>query len=129
VKLLLDTHVLLWWLDDNPRLRPGARAAIADPNVTVLVSVASGWELSLKYRLGKNAELGSAIMHQAAEQGFQLVGVKREHLAALEYLPRVNGHGDPFDLLLLAQAAVEDASLMTADSMMPEYGIRCIGTR
>lgn len=129
MKLLLDTHVLLWWLGDNPRLRPRARAAIADPNVTVLVSVASGWELSVKYRLGKSAELGSLILHQAADEGFQLVAVKREHLAALERLPRVNGHGDPFDLLLLAQALVEDAQLMTSDRMMPEYGIRCIGTR
>jgi PIN domain nuclease of toxin-antitoxin system len=129
VKLLLDTHVLLWWLRDNPRLRPRARAVISDPNVLVFVSVASGWELSVKYRLGKNAELGSAVLREAVEEGFQLAGVKSEHLAALEHLPHVDGHGDPFDHLLLAQASVEEAALMTADRMMPKYGIPCIGVR
>jgi PIN domain nuclease of toxin-antitoxin system len=128
VKLLLDTHVLLWWLRDNPRLRAKARAVIADPRVTVLVSIASGWELSIKHRLGKNAELGSAVLREAVDEGFGLVGVTCEHLVALERLPRVNGHGDPFDHLLLAQALVEDARLMTADRMMPSYGVRCIGT-
>jgi PIN domain nuclease of toxin-antitoxin system len=129
VKLLLDTHVLLWWLRDNPRLRVRARAVIADPTVTVFVSVASGWELSVKHRLGKNAELGSAILHEAAEEGFQIVGVTSDHLVAIEQLPQVKGHGDPFDHLLLAQALIEDAVLMTADRMMPGYGIRCIGVR
>jgi PIN domain nuclease of toxin-antitoxin system len=128
VKLLLDTHVLLWWLDDDSRLRARARAAIADPRVTVLVSVASGWELSIKYRLGKNDKLGSAVLNEAVAEGFRLVAITGDHLAALEELPRLTGHGDPFDLLLLAQAQVENATLMTADRMMPSYGVRCMST-
>lgn len=126
MKLLLDTHVLLWWLNDNPRLGARSRSIIADPRVTILVSVASGWELSIKYRLGKNADLGSNALRDATGNGFQIVGVTEQHLAALECLPKVDRQGDPFDLLLLAQASVEDAALMTADRMMPAYGVRCV---
>jgi PIN domain nuclease of toxin-antitoxin system len=126
VRLLLDTHVLLWWLNDNPRLGARARSIIADPKVTVFVSVASGWELSIKYRLGKNADLGSKALRDATENGFRIVGVTEAHLGSLEKLPRIDHHGDLFDLLLLAQASVEGAVLMTADRMMPAYGVRCV---
>lgn len=127
MRLLLDTHVLLWWLNDSPRLRMRARSVIADPSATVLVSVASGWELSIKHRLGKSVDLGSSVLREAAEHGFQVIGITEQHLATLEGLPKVEGHGDPFDLLLLAQASVEPAALMTADRMMPAYGVRCVG--
>lgn len=127
MRLLLDTHILLWWLDDNQRLRARARSIIADPGVTVLVSVASGWELSIKYRSGKHPQLGSEILSEAEKSGFQIVGITESHLAALESLPKIDGHGDPFDLLLLAQALVEGAPLMTADRKMPQYGVRCVG--
>jgi len=127
VKLLLDTHVLLWWLRDSLRLSSGARAVIADPRVTVLVSVASGWELSIKHRLGKFAEPGSAILSEAAREGFQIVPVTQKQLSALENLPCMDNHRDPFDHLLLAQALTEDAPLMTADKLMTGYGVRCVG--
>lgn len=127
MKVLLDTHVLLWWLRDDRRLSQRARAVIADSRAIVLVSIASGWELSVKGRIGKIAESGAPVMREAAEQGFQIIGLTPEHLAALEALPRVNGHGDPFDQLLLAQALVEDAVLMTADKLMTSYGVRCTG--
>ena len=127
MKLLLDTHVLLWWLRDDRRLSQRARTVIADSRVTVLVSLASGWELSIKCRLGKIAESGARAMREAEEQGFQILGLTADHLAALEELPRIHGHGDPFDQLLLAQARVEDAALMTGDKSLPGYGVRCIG--
>ena len=127
MKLLLDTHVLLWWLRDDRRLGQRARAVIADSRATVLASIASGWEISVKSRIGKIVESGAPVMREAVEQGFQIVGLTGDHLAALEALPRINGHGDPFDQLLLAQALVEDAVLMTGDRSMSNYGVPCIG--
>ena len=127
MKLLLDTHVLLWWLRDDRRLSQRARTMIADTRVDVFVSIASGWELSIKTRIGKLAELGGPVMREAEEQGFRIIGVTAGHLSALEGLPRIAGHGDPFDLLLLAQALVGEAALMTADRAMPRYGVPCIG--
>lgn len=127
MKLLLDTHVLLWWLRDDRRLSQRARAVIADSRATVLVSFASGWELSVRNRIGKIAESGASVMREAVEQGFQVLGPTADHLAALEGLPRVDGHGDPFDQLLLAQTAAEGAVLMTGDKSMTRYGVPCIG--
>lgn len=127
MKLLLDTHVLLWWLRDDRRLSQRARTVIADSRATVLVSLASGWELSIKSRIGKFAESGAPLMHEAVEQGFQVLALTTDHLSALEALPRIHGHGDPFDQLLLAQARVEDAVLMTGDRAMTRYGVPCVG--
>lgn len=125
MKLLLDTNALLWWLQDSPQLGSRARGLIARRDNEILVSIASPWEISIKYRTGKLAEKGSAFMQTLAAQGLMPLPVTAEHLAALEALPPI--HRDPFDHLILAQAQVEGASIITSDEIMPRYGVRCIG--
>jgi PIN domain nuclease of toxin-antitoxin system len=129
VRLLLDTHVLLWWLKDNPRLGQRGRDLIASPKVDVLFSVASCWEASIKAGRGKIDIIGSDMWRLAREEGFELLGIEVNHIAAMESLSKVAGHGDPFDHLLLAQAKAEGAALMTADRALPRYGVPCIGVR
>lgn len=127
MKLLLDTHVLLWWLRDNPLLRSRARALIADRRNEVLISIASFWELSIKRRKGGIEDGGVKVWHEAATEGFTVLGVSPEHLEALESLPAVPRHKDPFDHLILAQASAEQALVMTHDRAMTAYGVPCIG--
>ena len=129
MRLLLDTHVLLWWLRDDPLLRPNARAVIADSDGEVLFSIVSCWEASVKNRVGKMEIGGSDLFQQAVEESFLPLGLGSEHLKELDRLPMVAGHGDPFDHLLLAQAKRENATLMTHDRAMTRYGIPCIGVR
>jgi PIN domain nuclease of toxin-antitoxin system len=124
MRILLDTHVLLWWLTDNPRLGPKARALLSASEVAVLVSAVSLWEATVKYRVGKLAERGSELWAELDAEALQPLLISRAHLLALEELPR--HHGDPFDHLLLAQAKVEGAALVTADRTMTLYGVPCI---
>ncbi len=120
---MLDTHVLLWWMQDNPRLGQRARALIADGSNDILVSAASPWEMSIKYRIGKLSEKGSDAAINLESEGFDLVPIQTAHLKALEELPR--HHSDPFDHLIIAQARVENATLLTSDREMTAYGIKC----
>lgn len=124
MRLLLDTHVLLWWLDDDPRLGRRARNLIADPDTDVLVSQVSLWETAIKQRIGKMKVGPAEILPRLPEFGFALLEIRNDHLLALTGLGK--HHGDSFDHLLLAQALVEDAAVMTSDRKLPLYGIRCI---
>ena len=124
MKLLLDTHTLLWWLEDDRRLGPRARALIADPGNDVLVSVASLWEVVVKVRVGKlEADIG-AITQACDRDGFIWLPVKNEHLKALAALPM--HHRDPFDHLLIAQAMTEDAIFISDDVHTPRYPVRAV---
>ena len=123
MKLLLDTHVLLWWLRDNPKLGTRTRAAISQSRANLMVSIASFWELSIKVRNGKIDEFGSMLLHEVEVQGLHVLAVSAAHLAELENLPRIPGHGDPFDHLILAQTKAEKAVLVTADRALDNYGI------
>lgn len=125
MKLLLDTHVLIWWLTDNLRLGARARAMIADSGVNVMASVASPWEMSVKCRIGKMSERGSDMMAWLERQEVAVIGLTSTHLKLIETLPLL--HRDPFDHLILAQAIDENARIMTEDSIMPRYGVPCIG--
>ena len=129
MRLLLDTHVLIWWFRDNPRLGSRSRALIADEAIEVLFSCASCWEATIKARTGKIEMTGSELWHRATEERFLPLGIEAAHIEALESLPRVHRHGDPFDHLLLAQAKAEGAAIITNDAKMAEYGIPCIGVR
>lgn len=129
MKLLLDTHVLLWWQEDRLRLRPRVRELIGDPHNQVLVSVASYWELSIKARKGDFERSVAAIWQDASDEGFEALGITSEQLLALRNLPFVNGHNDPFDHLILAQGKAERAVVVTGDRKMIEYGIPCIGVK
>ena len=129
MRLLLDTHVLVWWFRDNPRLGPRARALIAEGGNEVLFSCVSCWEATIKSRTGKIEMTGSELWRSASQEQFFPLAVEAAHIESLERLPRVLRHGDPFDHLLLAQAKAEGAAIMTNDAKMVEYGIPCIGVR
>jgi PIN domain nuclease of toxin-antitoxin system len=124
MKLLLDTNALIWWMDDEPMLGSAARRLIADPANVVLGTVVSLLEITMKWRIGKFHRHGSVYGEFLAEEGFGLIGIAMEHVAALEGLPLV--HKDPFDHLILAQAKVEGALILTSDRDMAAYGIPCI---
>lgn len=129
MKLLLDTHTLLWWLSDDTRLSPRTHARIADPTNDVLVSVASLWEMVVKVRIGKLAVDIGAVERAIVADGFARLPIMPAHLSALAALPA--HHRDPFDHLLIAQAVSEAATLVTEDRNFADYPVktmRCGGT-
>lgn len=126
MRLLLDTHALLWWLADSDPLGHRARALIADPGNDVLVSVASLWEIVVKVRIGKLqadiAEIDAAL----ARDRFMRLDIRPAHLAVLGGLPMHPDHRDPFDHLLVAQAISEDATFVSEDRHAPRYPVRLV---
>ena len=117
--VLLDTHALLWWLDDDRRLGSAARAAIASGEV--FVSIASLWEIAVKYGLGKLAIAPEPVAGAVEQSGFVTLQIARHHCFALPRLPQ--HHRDPFDRMLIAQAASEQLPIMTSDRHFAAYGI------
>ncbi len=122
MKYLLDTHVFLWWISDDARLSPRLRGRIAAPNVELLWSVASSWEVGIKYALGKLplAEPPGPLL--ARHRYLNRVGVlpiMEAHALAAAALPAL--HHDPFDRLLVGQAMLEGVELLTADPAVLAY--------
>ena len=123
MKLLLDTHVVLWWLDDPLLLSQTAREVIADPVNDVLVSAAVCWEIAIKRGLGKltaPADLRGALY----SCGFGELHITSAHVLATETLPM--HHRDPFDRILVAQALMEGATLVSRDPMVAAYRVSTI---
>jgi len=120
VNLLLDTHVLLWWLDDHPALTTSCRSAMADGNNLVFVSAAVIWEIRIKQALGK-LKIPSAFREILDQQSFNWLSITVEHAHALESLPA--HHRDPFDRMLAAQARVEGFTVVTHDAVFRKYKI------
>ena len=117
-RLLLDTHVALWWLTGHPRLDSGARTLIAESECSV--SAVSVWEMAIKYKLGKLDMHPGTLLDACRDAGIQLLTVTPEQGAAIIDLPLL--HGDPFDRLLIAQSRLEQLRLVTVDRRMAEYG-------
>jgi len=124
VKVLLDTHALLWWLSDSEKLGPAAREIVADPAHDILVSVVSLWEIAIKIRIGKLDADFDEISDAISAEGFTLLQIIPEHLKVLMGLP--THHRDPFDHLLIAQSMSEQASFLSGDSQMGHYPIERI---
>lgn len=126
-RMLLDTHVFLHWVNDDPRLTVAARRAIADAANECFLSMASCWELSIKSSLGK-LKLASSVEQfvpeQLAANGFTLLNLTLRHVAKVEKLPF--HHRDPFDRLLIAQAFVEKMVIVSADTVFSGYGVKCL---
>ncbi len=120
MRLLLDTHALIWWLAVSPRLGPVARAAVDDPASEVHVSAVSASEIGIKKAIGKLASPDD-LEHQVSVNGFIELGLTIKHGLALGALPR--HHGDPFDRMLIAQALVEGLTFVTADRVIAEYDV------
>lgn len=118
---LLDTHTLLWWLNDDEKLGGRARDLIGDPTNDVLVSAVSLWEITVKLRIGKLDADIEEILGILPGQGFQRLDISDAHLVALAGLPV--HHRDPFDHLLMAQALAEDAHFVSEDENVPLYGV------
>ena len=121
MRLLLDTHILLWALADPRRLSEPARDAIESVENEVLFSAASIWEIAIKAEVLR-AEFGvdtTTIIAAARDMRFDELAIRAEHAAAIAVLPR--HHKDPFDRLLVAQALTEPARLVTADKMLGAY--------
>jgi PIN domain nuclease of toxin-antitoxin system len=122
MKLLLDTHAFLWFVVGDERLSRKARRALEDDEAELYLSAASVWEMAIKSSLGRlslPAPL-NAYMAEKAASGFRMLPVEWQHAAAVETLPR--HHGDPFDRLLVAQALVEDLTVVTGDAVFRSYG-------
>lgn len=126
MRILLDTHAILWWLDDDPRLGNEAKALIMQRDVQLMVSIASLWEIAIKHRAGKLRATAALVASRLPEADIALLPVKVTHLTAMEQLPMI--HRDPFDRLLVAQALVEPARIMTNDDFVRQYGVACVGT-
>lgn len=122
MRLLLDTHVVLWALVDSPRLSAAARELIMDPANDVFFSAASIWEISIKHALTRKdmPVSGTEARSLCIEAGFRELPISAAHAAATEALPRL--HADPFDRLLIAQSFVEPMRLLTHDRQLPPYG-------
>ena len=119
-RLIVDTHALLWWLDDAPMLSARARDAIADPGNEPLVSTATVWEIAIKRSLGK-LEVPDDLVDEIDDAGFSWLPVTAGHAWAVGALePR---HRDPFDRLLVAQALAERLPVVTRDPQLAGYGV------
>ncbi len=120
MKLLLDTHAALWWLSGDERFGPTAAGHLADASSQVLLSAAVVWEVAIKRSLGKleaPQDLGATLVSAGALP----LPVSIDHAAAVEHLPW--HHRDPFDRLLVAQADIERAVLVSGDDALRPYGV------
>lgn len=123
---LLDTHALLWWVDNDSRLDPRVRDEIATAE-RVMVSNATLWELIIKCSVGKmtlNPDAGKWFERHIAASRFGELAISRAHLRAVQALPM--HHRDPFDRLLIAQATVEDLTLISNGSTFAQYDINVL---
>jgi PIN domain nuclease of toxin-antitoxin system len=122
MRLLLDTHALIWWLIDSPRLSQAARAAIADPQHAVLATAVSGYEIANKERLGRLPGRLTEILPQVLRKGrISIHPLSLEHLIAAGRLP--GPHRDPWDRLIMAQALLDDLIVVTIDPVFRDYGV------
>jgi len=127
VKVLLDTHALLWWWHGNPRLSQAARNILADPANEVYVSAATAWEVATKVRIGKLAEariLASRLGDVIVEQGFLHLPISVEHGLRAGLL--TSRHRDPFDRIIAAQAIINDLEVISTDPSISELGARTL---
>lgn len=124
MRLLLDTHVLLWSLAGSPRLSSTAREAIVDAANDVFVSAASMWEASIKRSVGKLRFETAKILAEMEFNGFRELPITARHALAAGDLPL--HHKDPFDRMLVAQAIAEGLTLVTSDSALRPYGVTAL---
>jgi PIN domain nuclease of toxin-antitoxin system len=124
MKVLLDTHTFIWWDSDPAKLSPRATAVCLEPGNKLLLSTASVWEIVIKAALGKltlSVPLAEVIASQQQRNRLDVLAVELQHVLALEQLPA--HHKDPFDRLLVAQALVEGAVLVSKDPVFASYPI------
>jgi len=118
MRILLDTHIYLWWLEDSPQLSAAARTLIRDAE-TVYISSATLWEAVIKTGLGKLDAVPAELVAGIGASGFEPLPITPEHTLALPLL--ANHHKDPFDRMLIAQAISEPLHLVTVDGILSAY--------
>lgn len=124
MKLLVDTHVFIWWVQGATQLSRSALAAFSDPRNTLHLSAVSVWEIQIKLQLSKvtlGQPLRTTIDAEVSQGHFQILPLKLSHVFALQSLPL--HHGDPFDRMLAAQTADEQMTFVTKDAAFLKYGI------
>jgi PIN domain nuclease of toxin-antitoxin system len=124
VRLLLDTHALLWWLAGDPALTETAKAAIADDTNDIQISAASAWEITTKHRIGKLPRAAPVVADLAgllADQGFTPLPITLAHAQMAGSLP--GPHRDPFDRMLIAQSLLDAFVLVSNEQLFDLYGV------
>jgi PIN domain nuclease of toxin-antitoxin system len=127
VRVLLDTHAFIWWVDGDAALSRRARATIADAGNECLFSIASAWEMAIKIGLGKltgRGQIARDVPEQLAASGISLLPIELGHVARVAGLPF--HHRDPFDRLLAAQSLAEEIPIVSADAVFRRYGVKRI---
>lgn len=127
MKLLLDTHTFIWWDSDPLKLSPQVLSMCQSRENILLLSVASVWEMQIKLQFGRlklNLPLSELVAEQQQTNKIIILDVKLEHILALEKLPP--HHKDPFDRLLIAQAEIEQAVLISKDQIFKEYPVKTV---
>ncbi len=127
MRILIDSHVYVWAVLDNPRLSAHASRILRSDEHELFFSLASLWELSIKIRCGKLRTLTSSIafLHDSlAANNISVLTIRYEDLLALEHLDYI--HGDPFDRILIAQAIANNLKLLTADAIMRQYPVTTV---
>ncbi len=120
MNLLLDAHILLWWLAASPELPESAEKLLRDNKNPVFVSSATMWEIAIKRSLGK-LDIPNTYRDDIADQGFRELPITWDHARKTELLPSI--HRDPFDRMLVAQALSEDLTLVTTDHNIRKYDV------
>jgi len=127
MQVLLDTHVFLWWIDDDKRLSERARSIITDGSNALFVSVVSSWEIAIKAQLGKldlPANLEQFVAKQLDENYMTILPIQLTHTLAIYRLPLL--HSDPFDRMLVTQSRFENIPILTADPLIKQYVVQSI---
>lgn len=123
MKILLDTHILLWWLADDQRLPSQAASAIADRDTEVVVSAASAWEISIKQAAGR-LDAPEDLLDAVTANDFRTVAITAAHAVASGRLPP--HHSDPFDRMLIAQAQIEGFIVVSVDKRFSDYDVELL---
>jgi PIN domain nuclease of toxin-antitoxin system len=124
MRVLLDTHAIVWWATGDERLSHKARITIADPDNEVFISIASAWEIQIKATLHKlklHESVDALYRSLIIDQGFRMIGIELSDIEQLAKLP--SHHRDPFDRMLVAQARRDDFALVTKDDIISSYGV------
>ena len=123
MRILLDTHAIVWWATGDERLSRKARVALADPTTEVFISIASAWEIQIKATLQKltlHESVDTLYRNLIIDQGFRMIGIELKDIDLLSKLPP--HPRDPFDRMLVAQALRGNFTLVTKDSIVSSYG-------
>ena len=127
MRALLDTHVFMWWINDDPRLSEEAGLVLSDGRNELLFSVASGWEMAIKIRAGKltvEGSLGPYLLDRLSENAVAVLAISLRHVVGVADLAPL--HRDPFDRLLISQALAENLPIVTADPEIIRYPVKTL---